>query len=87
MDPPAVFFAGSFEEVYIATILREVLKGLEYLHGENTLHRDVKVRIKVMLGLITRKKVTLLGLLHMRKKIKRNNQHSPVLDIMYSCNS
>ena len=40
--------SGSFEEVYIATILREVLKGLEYLHGENTLHRDVKVFIDAL---------------------------------------
>lgn len=42
---------GVFREEYIAIIVKELLKGLDYLHMEGKLHRDIKGASQIFSGI------------------------------------
>ena len=44
--------AGNLDESAISIVLREVLKGLDYLHGEKKLHRDIKASLLFVYSVI-----------------------------------
>lgn len=48
---------GSIQEEYISIIIRELLMGLDYLHGDKKLHRDIKgmgsiLKVEIMANFI-----------------------------------
>jgi serine/threonine protein kinase len=41
---------GSANERLIANYISQVLEGLQYLHSEGVIHRDIKAAVRIMLG-------------------------------------